>query len=299
MDEFWEVREEHQWLRDYCNAFHHNSDNLKRLELKLEKNGIVITSAGVGQFAVGNICKDCRNMWGDINNPKECVSCKSKNIIPAVLTDIQNRRKEAVALPRPGPAMVEESKKYLSGRCPVGIFARDRVTYGRNLQPEFYIKLIALLEDMGYSPIWLGEKQNTLKCPVDHIIDMSRKPESRDLELTLAIISQLSFTVQFWTASTRLAGMMGIPFLLFESPEQIFGPYGQEGIRLNLTTLGNKKICISHFLNVFNNNDTGIDLVKRCIREMESNDWKDVIGMVDDVISTNWLRNGNLQRIGG
>jgi hypothetical protein len=43
-------------------------------------------------------------------------------------------------------------------------------------------------------------------------MDFSRLPEARDLELTLAIISQLQFTVQFWTASTRLAAMVGTPF---------------------------------------------------------------------------------------
>jgi hypothetical protein len=41
-------------------------------------------------------------------------------------------------------------------------------------------------------------------------------------------MTNLQFTIQFWTASTRLASMMGVPWILFESPDQIAGN-GQEG----------------------------------------------------------------------
>ena len=67
---------------------------------------------------------------------------------------------------------------------------------------------------MDYNPIWLGEKQSTLACPVSDVVDMTRKPEARDLELTLAIVSQLEFTIQFWTASTRLSALVGTPYLV-------------------------------------------------------------------------------------
>ena len=184
------------------------------------------------------------------------------------------------------------------GENPVGIFARDRKTYGRNLQPEFYVKLIKLLEDRGYAPIWLGEEQTTLACPMDHITDMSRMEESQYLELTLAIVSQLKFTTQFWTASTRLAAIMGTPYLIFESPEQIFGR-GQEGFRLNLATFAdNRKMCLSHYLNVFNDNDAAIDLVGKCVGEMEDGNYEDVIGMIDNKEVTAQMREQNLRRIG-
>jgi alkanesulfonate monooxygenase SsuD/methylene tetrahydromethanopterin reductase-like flavin-dependent oxidoreductase (luciferase family) len=52
------------------------------------------------------------------------------------------------------------AKQYLKPNS-VGIFARGRAMYGRNLSPEFYVNLIKMLEDLGYNPIWLGEKQ---KC---------------------------------------------------------------------------------------------------------------------------------------
>ena len=65
-------------------------------------------------------------------------------------------------------------------------------------------------------------------------------PNARDLEQTLAIVCGCEFPVQFWTASTRLAGVMGVPYLLFESPDQIWGQ-GQEGYRRNLCDLWAKQ----------------------------------------------------------
>jgi len=151
---------------------------------------------------------------------------------------------------------------------------------------------------MGYNPIWVGEKQTTLECPCPHVVDMTRKAEARDLELTLAIIKQCHFTVQFWTASTRLAAIMGIPYLLFESPDQLYGT-GQEAYRLGLCTLGQKKLCLSHYLNVFNDNDKAIELVKLCIKQMQQGDWSDVIGMVDEPAAVQGMRLMNQHRFGG
>jgi ADP-heptose:LPS heptosyltransferase len=180
-----------------------------------------------------------------------------------------------------------EWAKNLVGENCVGIFARGRKTYGRNLPPDFYIKLIKLITDMGYKVIWLGEKQSTLPCPVEGVLDFSRSEDSRDLEKTLAIISNLKFTVQFWTASTRLAGMMGVPFLIFESPEQIYASYSgvqsaQEGKRLELTSFGPKKIVLSHFRSVLENQNEGLDLVKKAIEEMNDGNWSDLMGLVED-----------------
>jgi len=296
VDEFWEIKEEHQWLRDYCNAFHHSSKNLKKLENSLSEYGIVLPSSFLGSIAMGNICNDCKAFWGGTDKVTECVKCQSKRVVQSIMGDTDFYKPQAIRIPQPSKEKVEIAKGYLKPN-PVGIFARDRITYGRNLQPEFYIKLITLLEQMGYNPIWMGEKQNTLKCPVDHIIDMSRKPEARDLELTLAIVSQLKFTVQFWTASTRLAAIMGVPYLLFESPEQIYGSKGQEGIRINLVTFGPKKLCISHYLNVYNNHKTAIDLVKRCVNEMEEGNYEDVIGMIDSEIATRHIKETNVQKV--
>ena len=150
---------------------------------------------------------------------------------------------------------------------------------------------------MGYEPVWLGEKQSTLPCPVPDVIDFSRMEESKDLELTFAIVKQCQFTVQFWTASTRIAGMMGVPYLLFESPDQIWGQ-GQEGYRRNLCDFGPSKLCVSHFLSILDDPDAGIALARRCIEEMQKNNYEDVFGLVEDEASARELRRKNAARIG-
>jgi hypothetical protein len=178
----------------------------------------------------------------------------------------------------------------------VGVFARARKCYGRNLQPSFYEGLVSLLRGRGYEPVWLGERESTLACPVSDVVDFSRMDESRDLESTLAIIRQCEFTVQFWTASTRLAGLMGVPYLLFESPDQIWGA-GQEGIRRNLCDFGMRKLSINHYLNVYQDNAAGLRVVDECVGEMESGNYEDHMGLVDRSVVES-MRMENARRIG-
>jgi len=301
VDEFWEIKEEFQFLRDKALAFHHSSNNLTRLEKGAENFGKVISSDKLGRMAVGNTCKRCDHVWGDINQIVRCPKCESTDVIKALFADIRYWKPKMVPIPKPSEEKLAEAEKYVKvpeGTRPVGVVARDRSTYGRNLQPEFYVKLIHKLESMNYTPVWFGEKQSTMACPLPHITDFSRMPESRDLELTLAIISKFEFTVQFWTASTRLASLVGTPFLVFESPDQLFGQ-GQEAYRLALTTMGKKKLVLSHFLNVYNNHDAAIGLLESSIKEMEQGNWEDVIGMVDERDVVMNLRQQNLYRLAG
>lgn len=300
-DEFWELKEEFQFLRDKALAFHHSSKNLTKLEKSVEKLGRVVSSDKLGRIAVGNSCKKCKHIWGDTNEIQRCPQCQNTDIVKALFADIRYWKPKMTPLPKLSQEKLEAAEQYIKipeGHRAVGVVARNRTTYGRNLQPEFYIKLVQKLESMNYTPIWLGEKQSTLACPLSHIVDFSRMPESRDLELTLAIISKLEFTVQFWTASTRLAALVGTPFMVFESPDQLFGQ-GQEAYRLALTTTGRKKLVLSHFLNVYNNNDDAILLVERCVKEMEHGDWNDVIGMVDEPEVVMKLRQQNIHRLAG
>jgi predicted Zn-ribbon and HTH transcriptional regulator len=297
-DEFWELKEEHQHLREYCRAFHHASLNLAKIEERAKEYGVVIPSETMGYLALTYQCRKCKSLWGfKEENNKECPKCKSSEIRIPLFNNISYWKDRAVHLPNPSEEKMREAAKHLPEN-PVGIFARGRKCYGRNLQPEFYVKLIKLLENKGYNPVWLGEKATTQVCPVDYIWDQSRDDKSKDLELTLAIIKQLKFTVQFWTASTRLAGMMGTPYLLFESPDQIWGR-GQEGYRRNLCDFGHRKLAINHFLNVYENNDAGLRVVERCIEEMEAGNWEDVVGLVESVDVVRALKNDNEQRIGG
>lgn len=287
VDEFWEIDEEHMWLRDYARAFHHKSKNLTKIEEEASLYGDVIPSVVLGKYAVANYCRTCGMFWHEWRKRGDsCPKCESTVVIRSIFTDIAEYKPTACRLPRPSKEMVDWAKTIVGPRT-VGIFARGRKTYGRNLQPEFYVKLIKTIRDMGYEVIWLGEKQSTQPCPVEDVIDFSRMPESRDLEKTLAIICNLAFTVQFWTASTRLAGMMGVPFLVFESPEQICVSYSglcsaQEGKRLELTSFGPKKVVLSHFESVHEDHETALDLIHRAITEMQEENFDQIIGMVED-----------------
>lgn len=301
VDEYWEIKEEFQWLREYARAFHNDSKNLKRLEKEFTTNHTthLVNAQHFGQMSVGNQCTKCHHVWGDLRQSKECPNCKSgKELLePGLLADVSTWKTKVTRVPKPSEKKIIQAWQYLKPNS-VGIFARGRKCYGRNLQPEFYVKLIKLLEDMGYNPIWMGEKTSTLQCPVPHIFDYSRTEDARDLELTLAIVSELKLTVQFWTASTRLAGMMGVPYLLFESPDQIWG-MGQEGYRRNLCDFGPSKLAACHFRNVYEDNDAGLACVKKCIQDMEQENYEDVLGVLESPEVVAAMKNGNDNRIRG
>jgi hypothetical protein len=299
-DEFWEMNESHMWLREYARAFHHESKNLARVEKALASYGRVVPSSYLGNIAISAKCFDCLFFYNTVyaNGRYEkntCIRCGSQNLLSPIFGDVAYWKPRALRLPRPSEDKLESVKKHLKPRS-VGVFARARKCYGRNLQPEFYEGLVSLLRGRGYEPIWLGERESTLACPVSDVVDFSRMDEARDLESTLAIISQCEFTVQFWTASTRLAGLMGVPYLLFESPDQIWGN-GQEGIRRNLCDFGNRKLSINHYLNVYRDNASGLKVVEECIGEMESGNYEDHMGLVDRSVVES-MKEDNARRVG-
>lgn len=289
VDEFWELKEEHMWLRDRTYAFHHFSDNLTRLEKSAAIHGQVMPTAMMGNFAVGSYCRTCGHRWTEWKQgTKNCQRCQSTVVVNSMFSSVDEYKDCAIRIPRPSKKMLDWADTIVKPNT-VGLVARGRKTYGRNLPPEFYEKLIGKLEEMGYNIVWLGEKQSTQPCPVPHVYDFSRDPASRDLERTLAIICKCQFTLQFWTASSRLAGMMGTPYIIFESPEQIYCTgqmMGQEGKRLELTTFGQKKVVLAHYLNVMEDPDTAIGLVERAALELAAGDEEDIIGMVDDPEAT-------------
>jgi len=295
VDEFWELDEDHQHLREYTRAFHHESKNLSQLESRLAQYGKVVPSDYLGKIVIGNMCRDCRNFWGGYEDIVSCPNCESLNLDKSLFSDIKTAREKSTSIPRPS---VEKLKIAggIVGKNAVAITGRGRKTYGRNLQPEFYVKLISMLREKGYDPIWIGEKQSTQECPVKDVIDFSRDERSRDLELTLAIISKCEFTIQFWTASTRLAAMVGVPYVLVESPDQIIGN-GQEGYRIALIG-GKRKVIFSHYLSVFNNHKDSIKLIEQAMSEMNEDNWDCLVGLVEDKEHIGNLSNSNLRRIG-
>jgi hypothetical protein len=271
VDEFWEVKKEHQNLRKYSKAFHHTSRNLAILERSFRGQGLISPSAYLGQYVVGKRCLKCKKFQAEEKD--EC-ECGSKEFEASIFGDMAKAKRDVVRIPTPSKEMLAKADEYIDDNT-VGIFARGRETYGRNLSPEFYKELILILEKRGYNIIWLGEETSTQACPCDHIIDFSRMPESRDLELTLAILSKLKFTIQYWTASTRLASMMGTPYLLFESPDQIYGN-GQEGYRRWLCDFSPSKLVIAHFRDMFDDNARCLKLTDKAIEEIEFYNFNDL-----------------------
>ena len=280
VDEFWEIDERQQCLREYSIAFKSDSKNIEKIEKSLINFGTVYKGSLMGQICLGDTCRNCKNFWNNNLEDLVCPICKSDDIEKGILKDISFHKKFAVKVPRPSLVAMNYVEKYLKPKS-VGIFARGRVCYGRNLSSEFYVQLIRFLQKKGYNPIWLGEKQSILPCPVNDIVDFSSLQESRDLELTLALISKLEFTIQFWTASTRLSSMVDTPWILFESPDQIVGN-GHEGMRIALTSdFNKKKIVLAQYVNVKNNESCAFDYAEQAINQIKENNWDDIIGPVE------------------
>jgi len=88
-----------------------------------------------------------------------------------------------------------------------------------------------------------------------------------------------------------------VPYLLFESPDQIWGK-GQEGIRRNLCDFGPRKLSVNHYLSVYGDNSGGLKIVKECMEEMSAGNYDDHIGMVEDRESVLKMRADNKSRVG-
>jgi len=182
------------------------------------------------------------------------------------------------AVPVPIPKPSAQAMQWAEAMIPenaVLVFARNRKTYGRNLTPDFYAKLLRLLRDKGLTPVWCGEKVSSHRCPLPDVIDCSGCP---DLEKVFALVCRAKFTVQFFTASSRLAGMMGKPYVLFETPDQLYltldsKRHGQEGKRQLLTTFGPSKIVIADFLTVLEHPAQALQVCDTVFDEVLSGDY--------------------------
>jgi len=302
VDEFWEINEESQYLREYCRAFHHASKNLKKVEKDAERYGKVVDAPQEYGLDILyprlHCCQSCKGPVMFTDEGQICIQCHRVHHRVGIYHEIKHaKEKLAVWPPLPRQEKLDYVSKYLKPNS-VGVTARHRTCYGRNLPKEFYEKLVIRLEGMGYHPIWIGEKETTLRAPFDRITDYCLTEDARDLETTLALVSRLKFTVQFWTASTRLAGLVGTPWLLVESPDQIWG-VGQEGIRLNLCTKGKGKLVLAHYVNVNQDHEGGVNMIEKAVREMDAGNYEDLIGMVENPLIVADMRRKNQARVGG
>jgi hypothetical protein len=276
VDEFWELDSKHYWLKDSCNAFKCNSKNIKYLEDKLKSYGILFKSEYLGNFLITYVCKKCFN--SDYNNIKKCTICGSKNISFPLLNNIENK-KFIRSIPKPRSSYVDKVKDIIPSNA-IAIFARNRKTYNRNLSKNFYYKLNKMIFSKGFTPVYLGE--NACSLNMKGCIDFSNTSMVNDLEFTLSVLSCVKYSIQLWTASTRLSAIVGTPFILVESLEQI-GLRGQEGTRIAISSdFDKKKIIISNYLNFLNNIDKGLKSIEKAIDEAEINNWNYIFDLVED-----------------
>lgn len=281
-DEYWELKEDYQWLREYADAFYNDSRNLLRLELKLSNMGKIADRGVMAKLCVEYYCISCSHYFFSNNHIDTlCPKCNTTNLSKPLFGDIQGSRKKLWQIPEPNKDKINFCKNFLKPKS-VGIFARNRLRYGRNLSINFYVKLINLLRELGYNPVWLGEKQSVYSCPDPTILDFTNKELSKDLEMTLAIISQCDFTIQFYTASTRLASMVKTPWILFESTDQLVGG-GQEGMRIAITTeYDKKKIVVINFQSLYEDENLGIKLCRQSISELENKNFETIVGVPEN-----------------
>jgi len=276
VDEFWELKSENYWLKDSCNAFYHNSENLDRLENELKKIGTLFKGHYLGNFLVSNVCKKCFNSWRGEN--LICGKCGAREITCPLFDRVENK-KFLRSIPKPKKEIIDSVRKHVPDNS-VAIFARNRKTYGRNLPKSFYYDLNNLIKYKGYTPIYLGENSSSLN--MEGCVDFSSMPMVQDLSFTLAVLSCVKFSIQFWTASTRLSSIVDTPFILVESFDQI-ALRGQEGLRIAaVSNFNKKKIILCNYLNFLENLESGLGAVGTAINEVELDDWNYVADLTGD-----------------
>ena len=293
VDEIWEIRDEYMWLRETVRAFVHVSKNIKKLESYLKSSGDVFPSYKFGNMVLENKCVGCKTIFGS-DKKVVCPACLNSEIEYSMFADLDNAKKEFDPIIYHDDNVDLWSKSNIPQNA-VAIFARARKTYGRNLPKSFYLKLIDSLINRGYKPIWFGEKQSSMPCPSDKILDFSSLPESKDLQYTLCSLKRCVFSFQAWTASTRLSQIANIPYILIETPDQIYGK-GHEGKRLFLfaNDLSKQKIILCNYNKTMQNLDEFLVIIDKSIEQfVKSNDNSDVLGLVDNEEQASLLHQRN------
>lgn len=300
--EFWEIAPEYMFLKDCAKAFHNDSKNIKWIEKKLKDYGNVITSIELGNKALLVSCRKCGSTFGGDRKCYQCRFCYSDDLKHSLLSDPIKAKEKYIPVSYSGLKYYKKAKKLIKKNT-VALFVRGRKAYGRNLNHEQYKQIVDDLIFMGFNVLWLGEKYTTFNLENDYkdkFINLCDHPDFDDIEFVLAILQRCAFSLQFWTASTRLSAMVNIPYILVESPDQIFGR-GQEGQRIILATReeSKKKIIFCNHKKVIDNFWDFRGLLKWQINNfVKIGDYSDVIGLVDnyDAVKLNYLHNNNFWR---
>ena len=282
-DEYWKIDNRFSPLRSLCHGLSHSSNLLSGVEASLQHRGRVIRSQDLSSHYTTGQCVLCgyleKNPYVKLDS---CPRCGSTQVRSSLLSDPV------------GFNLIRDNRLFLKPkpRCrDVAIFARGRPTYGRNLSSNFYTLLANKLEEWGYQPLFFGEAVSTqkLSCHYKSYVGIA-------LSEAIDILSGCSFSVQCFTASTRLSSFAGIPSLLVETPEQLWGShylYGQEGRRLLLMKNGGIKLIPTHFVAGQKWECEIIDRILKSVSEIEAGNYKPELS--DDFRFRNICRNRLLQ----
>jgi hypothetical protein len=281
-DEFWSIDPKYSYLRAYTKAFSGMSKNIKAIEASLKLFGHVVPSANLNKYFCEGVCKNCKKSFINVKKIVECEHCGSTEVINSILADTDYHKLRYRSL-YVNFGKYSDLLKDVCKSKNIAVFARNRVTYGRNLPADFYRNFCSKLENKGYNIFWLGEKVSALPCPSKSYFDFTKSEFADDIHACLALVSQCKGTFQAWTASTRFAQAVNIPYVLVESFDQIFG-FGQEGKRIKLLTpdMKTKKIIFSNYKTVIKDLNYFADLCfEHFIDFIENKNYIDVVGAME------------------
>ncbi len=267
-DEYWELDSQYMSLKDHSYAFENASLEIRNLAKRLSPLGKIIDGTKIGKLCVTAKCQKCDFEFevdrGDICCPK----CHTDKIFNSLLQGAKSYKLGSNLLPPIRKEFLDFANEYIPENT-VALFARNRKTYKRNLSTNHYNKIIDMLSSLGYNIVLLGENVSSYNLDNTKIINFMNHKLAGNLEAAFAIVNRCVFSLQFFTASTRISSMLDKPFVLFESVDQIYGR-GQEGIRLSLMTknYNNKKLVLANFADVDENTDESVELTKRAVHEL-------------------------------
>lgn len=267
-DEYWELDSKYMILKDYSYAFENASVEIASLHKRLSPLGIVIDGTKIGKICIKTKCKKCKFEFESDRGDIYCPKCYSDCIEKSLFQGCKDYKNKIFKLPKIQNCFIDFANNYIPDNT-IALFARNRKTYKRNLPVDFYDKLIDMLISEGYNVVLLGESVSSYNLNNNKIINFMNHKLAGNLEAAFAIVNRCVFSLQFFTASSRISSILGKPFILFESTDQIYGR-GQEGIRLSLMTqnYNNKKIVLANYLDVVENIEESVQLTKRAIKEL-------------------------------
>ena len=264
-DEFWEIDNEFMSLKNRSHAFENHSTEIASLEKRLSNLGIVINGNKMGNLCLTCRCAACSHEFPRDRGDVYCPKCNSVKIIKSLIQGCKDYKNNVYPLPQINQKYIDFADELIPEKS-VALFARNRKTYGRNLPKDFYNDVINLLTDFGYKVVLLGEVSSSYNIDNDKIINLMNHEYVGNLEAAFAVVKKCDFSLQFYTASTRISSLLNKPFVLVESPEQMFGR-GQEGFRLSLMTkkYSDKKLVVSNFVDVVDNFSEFLTMLKDAV----------------------------------